>query len=705
MKNLFLCSVVLLNCAMAIGQDAPNGPGMMGVWSRPDKQGLITSKTQPLWATIAEGVLTEVHFPFADRAQTKDTQILIRIGQRILEERKHFTHVVTRYPGTLAYHVTSVNQELQIRIEKDFVPDPQQPSLWVSYRISMAQPYPIKIFLLHNPAADNTAGGDAIFVRSRQAGDRELLAFQSDRRGDEPPTLARRATQSLVLAGPTEGGTVGFEGVNGPYEQLLRFGMLNQTFTSAKNGNVAGALILSGNSREVSFHFSLNFSLNEPSIDPIPFLAKASSKFSMLPQEEILRRLLTLNRQSWESYLSQLNPLGQRMEPHVLMLKGLEDKFNPGALIAGLAKPSLPERLELIEYDYETARLRKADINGGYHRVWPRDLAHMGIALLAAGDTVTPINVARFLQRTQKADGSFWQNTWVDGQPSWLGYQMDQTGLAISLVSKLVELGIARYSDFRPMVLKAADSLLTRGPITDQERWEENGGLSPNSIAAACQGLLDASWLEQGIDQSRSQAYGMLCEKYKTLIFDWTYIDNGPLGRGYFERLHVGHPQDRSHSTVIQIRNNPVGGNTFLESEIVDGGFLHWIFTGLLSPLDPRLNSAIATLDRVAGPIATNGRGYLRYNHDGYGQGHLGRPWPLLAGERALAAIARGEDPTPFARMLFGAADARTGIICEQIDGASVCPLGWSHAEALIVARSMAENRSFYMPRRILGIK
>ena len=113
--------LVCLQCDLALAQNstAPNGPGMIGVWSRPDKQALLATMKQNLWATVADGILTEIYYPTIDRAQTKDTEIMILIDQVLLEERRDFRAEVRRYPHSLAFHVTSVNDAFQIKIEKD----------------------------------------------------------------------------------------------------------------------------------------------------------------------------------------------------------------------------------------------------------------------------------------------------------------------------------------------------------------------------------------------------------------------------------------------------------------------------------------------------------------------------------------------------------------------------------------------------------
>jgi glucoamylase len=692
---------LLLFCIFNIGAtrhfgEAPNGPGMAGIWGRPDKQGFLATLTQPVSATIAEGILSEVYCPSLDRAQTRDTQLIFVMGNTVLEERKDFTHEVTRYPKSLAYHVSSTSRLIPIRIEKDIVLDPNQPTVVINYQLFIDTAQAPKIYVLHNPAADNTAGGDAMFISAGANQPGEMLSYQSDRRGDEPQVLAKRTAQLLVINRVAEDGATGFEGVNGPWNQLTQYRSLPYKYTVARNGNVAGALGFTPTSNQTQLSVALTFTAEQEGISPLPVLRDQAAKSLRTSAEQLIYQ----QQQHWGAYLSSLNQIGRQLEPHVLVIKGMEDKFFPGAIVAGPAKPSLPDSVELTEYDYESARLRSGDANGGYHRVWPRDLVQMALGLMAAGDYQTAYNVAGYLRKTQKPDGTFWQNTWVNGEPSWRGFQIDQTGFPIILVGKLLETGMVSYGDFRNMVVRAADALVKYGPYTGQERWEENGGLSPNSIAIATQGLLEAAWLERVSDPARSQLYTNTAQKWKDGLIYWSFVENGNLGRNYFERIHVGPIDSNDHTTILHIANGPFGGNAFEENEIMDGGFLQWILSGLFNANDPRFSSSIALYDVVARAPAPGGMGYLRYNHDAYGTNHVGKAWPLLSGERALAAIMRGEDPTPHVNVLFASVNPTTGIMCEQA-GMSVCPLGWAHAEALLVARSLQDHKSYYIPQRI----
>ena len=66
---------------------------------------------------------------------------------------------------------------------------------------------------------------------------------------------------------------------------------------------------------------------------------------------------------------------------------------------------------------------------GGYHLVWTRDMVNSATALLAVGDTATPLRALIYLAITQREDGGFYQNFWIDGDPYWTGVQLDEVVL------------------------------------------------------------------------------------------------------------------------------------------------------------------------------------------------------------------------------------------------------------------------------------
>ena len=119
-------------------------------------------------------------------------------------------------------------------------------------------------------------------------------------------------------------------------------------------------------------------------------------------------------------------------------------------------------------------------ISSGRATWWKRQAA-----LLAAGAHEDARRVLSYLQATQQPDGHWPQNMWLDGSPYWDGIQMDETALPILLVDlahrekALADGDVAR---FWPMVRQAAGYLVRNGPVSPQDRWEEDPGYSPFTV-------------------------------------------------------------------------------------------------------------------------------------------------------------------------------------------------------------------------------
>ena len=76
--------------------------------------------------------------------------------------------------------------------------------------------------------------------------------------------------------------------------------------------------------------------------------------------------------------------------------------------------------------------------SGPYHLVWSRDLYQIATALKAAGDTAGANRAVDYLFfKQQKPDGSFPQNSTVDGTPHWTNLQLDEVALPIVLAWQL----------------------------------------------------------------------------------------------------------------------------------------------------------------------------------------------------------------------------------------------------------------------------
>ncbi|HVG33172.1 MAG TPA: glycoside hydrolase family 15 protein, partial [Pyrinomonadaceae bacterium] len=116
----------------------------------------------------------------------------------------------------------------------------------------------------------------------------------------------------------------------------------------------------------------------------------------------------------WHAYVSGLKRVAPAYERQYLMaamvLKAHEDKMHRGAMIASLTAPwgGGPNANE-------------ANV-GGYHLVWARDLYQVATAFMVMGDTAAAGRALDYLFTVQqKPDGSFPQNSWLDGRQFYGG--------------------------------------------------------------------------------------------------------------------------------------------------------------------------------------------------------------------------------------------------------------------------------------------
>ena len=144
---------------------------------------------------------------------------------------------------------------------------------------------------------------------------------------------------------------------------------------------------------------------------------------------------------------------------------------------------------------------------------------------------------------------------------------------------------------------------------------------------------------------------------------------------------------------------------------------------GLRAANDPRIRNTVRVIDALLKTEFAAGPCWRRYNGDGYGEREdggpfngigIGRPWPLLTGERAHYELAAGHHDE--ARRLLAAMEAFASdghLLPEQVwdsddiserelfrgrPSGSAMPLVWAHAEHIKLLRSLREERVFDMP-------
>jgi glucoamylase len=398
-------------------------------------------------------------------------------------------------------------------------------------------------------------------------------------------------------------------------------------------------------------------------------------------------------------------------EQSVMVLAASEDKRHSGASIAS---PTMP-------WVWGTLTLEGNEDSGPYHLVWPRDLYHVATAQQAAGDGPAANRLLDYLWRVQKADGSFWQNTEVGGEEHWTTEQMDQVSLPIVLAWWLGRTGAADWMHVRA----AADYVADNGPDTGQERWENQGGWSPNSIAAQIAGLVCAADIaRRNGDPARAARYEQKADLWERNVERWTATTNGPYDpKPYYVRVTKdGNADDGSSYSLGDNFPRPVE-----ERQIVDQSFLGLVLFGVKRYDDRVVRNSLRVGDEQLRVETPNGPVWYRFSFDGYGEQRnggdwtifptaerqtLGRLWPLLTGERGEYALLAGNDAQPHLRTI--ARTANDGLMLpEQVwDGRaptgpghpfgentrSATPLAWTHAQYVRLAWSIQAGRPIERP-------
>jgi glucoamylase len=401
------------------------------------------------------------------------------------------------------------------------------------------------------------------------------------------------------------------------------------------------------------------------------------------------------------------------------ILASHEDKRASGAMIASLSIP-----WGNTKGDHEL---------GGYHLVWPRDLVECAGALIAVGHNMRARRTLRYLVSTQEASGSWAQNLWLDGTPYWSGIQMDETAFPILFAEMLRREGQLSDLDPWPMIRRAAGFLVRHGPVTGQDRWEENGGFSPFTIAVQIAALVvAAAFAEREGESAVAELLLGTADAWNDGIERWTYVTGTPLAQrvgveGYYVRIAPPDVCDENPAScgLIPIKNCPPESTWQHYAEVVSPDALGLVRFGLRDAKDARIVNTVRVIDAVLRCRTATGPAWYRYNGDGYGEkadgspfdgSGRGRPWPLLAGERAHYELAAGRPDV--ATQLLGVMRAQAsdgGMLPEQIWDSddiaalelmngratgSAMPLAWAHAEYTKLVRSLTDGRVFDMPQQ-----
>ncbi len=676
--------------------NAPGQPGLEPTWTTGAKTavGTAISPTSRVWFTIAHGIITEVYYPRLDNTAIRDAQFLIRSrAGEFWDEQRDLRHSI-RYltDDAPAFEMISEEPHGRFRLIKRIVTWTQGHALVLRVRWEWGpgeNPEDYRIFWMVAPHLENQGRGNC--GRTAKLRDRDGM-------------VAWCKTTTLCLAGsvPFRDRSIGYVGQSDGW-QLVHQNQW-QSFDEALDGNIALTAELDPTVSEQTLVLGFGRTLSE---------AAFTVEWVLLePYAQIEAQYL----EEWRAYFATLSGLVPPDHPRAraqriaaMVLRVHRGKLFAGGMIASLSIPW-----------GEGA----GDGNlGGYHLVWSRDMVEAAQALAALGDWPGTLDALKYLCATQTADGSWPQNFWLDGQPYWSGSQLDETAMPIHLAYRLAHVGYLEiYPAAYTMVRQALRYLVRYGPVTDQDRWEENAGYSPSTMATCISALvLGADVMRRHGEAELAEYAEAVADYWADQVDTWTFVEDGDLLPGrprYYERIHPAGvvPEEHAHRAMLSLANQASEATVWQRDQcVVDGGFLRLVRYGLRSPTDPTITDTLVVYDTLLKTETPSGPVWHRYNGDGYGEpddGSLytgwgrGRGWPLLTGERGHYALAAGYDVTPYLDAMERMT-SEAGLLPEQVwDAAdipdrelvrgrptgSAMPLVWAHAEYVKLLRSQQDG-------------
>jgi glucoamylase len=578
-KALLVGGVLLSACA---APRVPGGrPGAAAVWTPANKVGFGTARegASRVWHTLgASGELTEVYYPTLGTPSVRELYFVVSDGRTFAEREQDATEhrVELVDPRSLTYRQVNTDRAGRYRITKTYVTAPDRDVLLLDVRFESLSGTPYALYVVYDPSLSNDGMDD-----TGRSEDGELLA--SD---------AKTASALVARPGFTRTSS-GYLGASDGWTELQKDFTLEGAYAEAPAGNVVQTARVAVDGRDTrQVTLALGFGATEPE-------ARWAARDSLARGFEDVARRYT---EGWHAYLDALPPAPPSTQAwratydvSVMVLAASEDKTHRGAFIAS---PSMPwawgSGLE--------------NPSAAYHLVWSRDLYQIATALLAAGDRAGAERALDHLfQVQQKPDGSFPQNADVDGTPRWSNLQLDEVALPLVLAWQLGRDDARTYTEH---VRKAADFLLAHGPATPQERWENQSGYSPATLAAEVAGLICAADLarRQG-DTASAERYEATADAWQRQVEGWTVTRNGPLAsHPYYLRL----TKDGAPDNATAYSSGDGGPSALDQRQVVDSSFLELVRLGVKPAEDPLIVRTLAVVDaqlKVDSPRGPSGAG------------------------------------------------------------------------------------------------
>jgi glucoamylase len=733
--------------------EAAGAPGATSHQGQSRKDCVGTSRTtdSKIWFTVANGILSDVYAPTLDATNVETMQYLVTDGSSFTDlQSRDTTYTVSSDPTGTVCTITSTAKSGAYRLVNTYLTDPARDSVVVRTTFQpltkAARSYSLYVRLDAN-AGGNGGGGAAnggadSAVIDTSSGQSMPVSFDTKTTSQANRT-AYAVPSYLALSGDRSfsSASSGFVGTaSDGLVQLDSSHTLGPVTTTATNGNVEQTVGVQRD-RDGRAVLALGFGTSQAA-------AVATARATVSSSQA---RLTASYLAGWARYDAGLRfPVlttpgltgSQRLAAiknyyqSANVVKASEDKTYPGAIVAGL---DAPWGQSIVANDPNNLFV------GGYKEVFARDLYEAWTALYTDGDVSTAQATVRYLLlKSQQANGSQPRNSLLDGTKAADAFndQLDETAYPILMA---LQSGLAGDDALWPRVRSAANFLVSHGPSFGVERWEEQTGYSPSTIAAEIAGLIAAATIaDQHHDPASARVWRATADQYQRTIKTWGVTTNGPLSSSpYFIRLSK--TGDPNAAISYNVGN---GGPTLDQRAVADAGFLEYVRLGILPATDPVILNSLAVTDATIQRPTDSGAGWLRYNGDGYGDCFVGagtncsvtgapwtnnfsgtgHPWPVLGAERAQQYLAQGQksdassvlvsinrmnsgpglvpeqvwDRADVAASPFGTdpATASIGFVNGKADG-SASPLTWGSASQVRLTADLAAGRSLEQPAQV----
>jgi glucoamylase len=696
MPGLFLIFAFVISPATLFAQTtnnlAPGAPGRDAQWEDAGKDAVGTSASleSKVWFTLNDGVMTEVYYPTVDVANVRRLQFIVVSpdGKRVDVEGENMTHSIhVLDPQSLTFNQITEPNDKAYYISKTYIIDPERHTILIGVTLNARNNVPYQLYVYYDPSLNNSGMHDSAWTQGEA-----LLASDADK------------ASALICSTGFMQTTNGYFETSDGLTQLRRGGRITDAYVRASDGNVVQVARVRRTrpaKQSADFYLALGFGRE----------ADEALKNARASLAKTFRTVRGEYDDGWHAYLSTLRRVEkkyqQQFDMAAMMLKAHEDKTYRGAMVASLSVPW-----------GGGANANEPNVSG-YHTVWSRDLYQVATAFHTMGDKPAADRALNYLFTIQqKPDGSFPQNSWLDGRPAGGGLQMDQVAYPLILA---YQLGRTDNETWIKHVKPAADFLVRKGPATPQERWEEEAGYSPSTIAAEIAGLVCAAEIaRRNNDEESAKTYLAIADDWARKVDRWTATDSGMHGdKNYY--LRISDDDDPNDGARLDINSN---GGTYDEREIIDAGFLELVRLGIKRADDPIITKSLTVVDKAIQVETPNGAAWYRYNHDAYGEradggrydarAGRGRLWTLLTGERGQYELSLGERERARSRLDAMMEFGNEGrMIPEQIwdrlsspspsltfgEGTgSATPLAWAMAQFIRLAVNLEEGRNLDTP-------